>query len=75
MTTTIGVCNDIDGLLIGLTTFVIPVIIGLLDWFVMFEEDWIRALDASGYLRRVRDRDYASRMRKQGAVIPCWCCD
>ena len=38
MTTTIGVCNDIDGLLIGLTIFVIPVIVGLLDWFVMFKE-------------------------------------
>ena len=52
MTTTIGVCNGIDGLLFGLTTFVIPDIVGLLDWFFMFEEDWIRALDASGYLRR-----------------------
>ena len=38
MTATIGICNNIDGLLFGLTTFVIPVIVGLLDWFVMFKE-------------------------------------
>ena len=38
MTTTIGVCNGIDGLLIRLTIFVIPVIVGLFDWCVMFKE-------------------------------------
>ena len=38
MTTTIGVCNGINGLLFGLTTYDIPVIVGLFDWFVMFKE-------------------------------------
>ena len=38
MTATIGICNNIDGLLFGMTTFVISVIVGFFDWFVMFKE-------------------------------------
>ena len=38
MTATIGICNSIDGLRFGLTIFIITVIVGFFDWFVMFKE-------------------------------------
>ena len=56
MTTTIGVCNGIDGLLFGLTTFVIPDIVGLFDWFVMIQGKVLHCQGSGIWTRLSRGR-------------------